>query len=106
METPAILQTLLQSLFSLLAVLRSSPQATAEADSVAGYIAAIKSGQSGTPLPQALEKEYGVRYKKDNDEMIREIIVAESVIGCMELGSLASRRWTLHHLVEVRYILH
>ncbi|KAI0659698.1 hypothetical protein C8Q70DRAFT_914754 [Cubamyces menziesii] len=99
-ETPAILQTLLQSLFSLLAVLRSSPQATAEADSVAGYIAAIKSGQSGTPLPQALEKEYGVRYKKDNDEMIREIIVAESVIGCMELGSLASRRWTLHHLVE------
>ncbi|KAI0327553.1 hypothetical protein GY45DRAFT_1256742 [Cubamyces sp. BRFM 1775] len=99
-ETPAILQTLLQSLFSLLAVLRSSPQATAEAESVAGYISAIKSGQSGTPLPQALEKEYGVRYKKDNDEMVREIIVAESVIGCLEVGSLASRRWTLHNLVE------
>ncbi|KAI0754356.1 hypothetical protein C8Q80DRAFT_1095352 [Daedaleopsis nitida] len=100
-ETPAILQTLLQSLFALLAVLRSSPDSTAEANTVAGYIAAIKAGQSGTPTQQALEKEYGVRHSKgDSDEMVREIIVAESIIGCLEVGSEASRRWTLHRLVE------
>ncbi|KAI0763460.1 hypothetical protein BD413DRAFT_484122 [Trametes elegans] len=99
-ETPAILQSLLQTLFSLLAVLRSSPDTVTEASSVAAYIVAVKDGQSGTPLPQALEKEYGVRYKGDSDELVREIIAAESVIGCLEVGSEASRRWTLHHLVE------
>ena len=100
-ETPDILQTLLQSLFSLLAVLRSSPDSIAEADTVTGYIKAIKNGQSGTPTQSALEKEYGVRHSQgDSDEMIRDIIVAESVIGCLEVGSEASRRWTLHHLIE------
>ncbi|CDO70971.1 hypothetical protein BN946_scf184830.g2 [Trametes cinnabarina] len=99
-ETPDLLQTLLQSLFTLLAALRSSPESSAEARSVAGFIAAIKVGQSGTPLPQALEKEYGVRYKGDSDQMVRDIIVAESIIGCLEIGSEASRRWMLHHLLE------
>ncbi|TFK92378.1 hypothetical protein K466DRAFT_480806 [Polyporus arcularius HHB13444] len=101
LETPAIFQTLLQSLFSLLATLRGAPDSATEAATVAGYITAIKSGQSGTPTQQALEKEYGVRHSKgDSDEMIRQIIVAESVIGCLEVGSEQSRRWTLHHLVE------
>ncbi|KAI8972849.1 hypothetical protein BD414DRAFT_559591 [Trametes punicea] len=99
-ETPAILQTLLQSLFSLLSVLRSSPDTVAEAGSIAGFIAAVRNGQCGSPLPQALEKEYGVRYKDDSDQMVRETIVTESVIGCLEVGSEATRRWTLHHLVE------
>ncbi|RPD69417.1 hypothetical protein L226DRAFT_471808 [Lentinus tigrinus ALCF2SS1-7] len=100
-ETPAILQTLLQTLFSLLATLRGSADSVAEAQSVASYIKAVKNGQSGTPTQQALEKEYGVRYSKgDSDEMVREIIVAESVIGCLEVGSEPSRRWTLHRLVE------
>lgn len=100
-ETPVILQTLLQSLFSLLAVLRASPDFMTEAQQVASYIRMIKDGKSGTPTQQALEKEYGVRHSKDDsDEMVREIIVAESVIGCLEVGSDASRRWTLHHLVE------
>lgn len=101
-ETPAILQTLLQCLFSLLAILRSSPDSMQEADNVVACIVGIKSGQGGTPSPQALEKEYGVRRKDEDDEQVREIITAESVIGCLEVGSEASRRWTLHHLVEVR----
>ncbi|KAI0676337.1 hypothetical protein C8Q78DRAFT_1084712 [Trametes maxima] len=99
-ETPAILQTLLQSLFSLLAVLRSSSTSSGYAQTVVEYIAKIKQGQSGTPSPQALEKEYGVRYKGDSDDMVREIITAESIIGCLEVGSEASRRWALHHLLE------
>ena len=102
-ETPVILQTLLQCLFSLLTILRSSPDSTQEADNVVACIVGIKSGQSGTPSPQALEKEYGVRRKDEDDEQMRGIIVAESVIGCLEVGSEASRRWTLHHLVEVRF---
>lgn len=101
-ETPAILQTLLQSLFSLLAILRSSPDSREEADTVAAYIVGVKEGQAGTPTQQALEREYGVRHSKgDSDEKVREIILAESVIGCLETGSDASRRWTLHNLVEV-----
>lgn len=102
-ETPAMLQTLLQNLFSLLAILRSSPDTFMEADAVVAQIMAVKDGQVGTPTQQALEKEYGVRHSKgDSDEKIREIIVAESVIGCLEVGSEASRRWALHNLVEVR----
>ncbi|KAI0642797.1 hypothetical protein C8Q79DRAFT_917084 [Trametes meyenii] len=99
-ETPAILQTLLQSLFSLLVILRSSNTTLEYAQTVVKYIARIKQGESGTPSPQSLEKEYGVRYKGDSDEMVREIITAESIIGCLEVGSEASRRWVLHHLLE------
>ena len=103
-ETPAVLQTLLQCLFSLLAILRSSTDSMTEADTVAASIMAIKDGQVGTPTQQALEKEYGVRYSNgDSEEKVREIIVAESVIGCLEVGSEALRRWTLHHLIEVRF---
>lgn len=96
------MQTLLQTLFSLLAVLRSSSDTVSEAETVAEYIAKVKDGQAGTPLPPALEKEFGVRYKSDNDKMIREILVADSVIGCLEVGSVAARRWALHRLLEVR----
>ncbi len=102
-ETPTILQTLLQCLFSLLPILRSSPDSMQEADNVVAYIVGIKSGQCGTPSPQALEKEYGVRRKDESDEQVMEIIVAECVIGCLEVGAEASRRWTLHHSVEVRF---
>ena len=42
-----------------------------------------------------------MRHKGDSDEHVRDIIVAESVIGCLEVGSEASRRWTLRNLVEV-----
>ncbi|KAI0631245.1 hypothetical protein C8Q77DRAFT_1062302 [Trametes polyzona] len=99
-ETPAIMQTLLQSLFSLLATLRSSGDSPQDADKVARIISEIRSGKSGTPLPQALEKEFGVRHKGDDDDMVRDIIVADSVIGCLEVGSEVSRRWVLHHLLE------
>ncbi len=95
------MQTLLQTLFSLLAVCRSSSDTVSEAETVAEYIARVKDGQAGTPLPPALEKEFGVRYKSDNDKMIREILVADSVIGCLEVGSVAARRWALHRLLEV-----
>ena len=105
-ETPAILQTLLQSLFSLYTILRTSPDSMTEADAVTACIIGVKDGQVGSPTQQALEKEYGVRYSKaDDDEKVRAIIVAESVIGCLEVGSETTRRWALHNLIEVRCLM-
>ncbi|OBZ67524.1 hypothetical protein A0H81_12594 [Grifola frondosa] len=104
-DTPIILQTLLQAMFSLLSSLASS-NASSEAESLKAYIFAIKDGQCGTPTPPALEKEYGVRFSgADRNEKVRDIITTESVIGCLEVGSEACRRWSLRHLLEEYWTL-
>ena len=102
-ETPMILRTLFQGLFSLLLCLASSADATAAAESLKAYIAAVRDGQCGTPSPQALEKVYGARWTKaDSETRVRHAIATESVIGCIETGSEDSRKWMLHNLLEVR----
>ncbi|KAI0947727.1 hypothetical protein AcW1_009415 [Taiwanofungus camphoratus] len=100
-ETPIILRTLLQGLFSLLLSLMPSPSYGPEAESLRAYISAIQDGQCGTPSPQSLEKEYGVRLSKpDDNAKVRSIITLESLIGCLEIGSENSRRLTLCNLLE------
>ncbi|TFY56273.1 hypothetical protein EVJ58_g7743, partial [Rhodofomes roseus] len=99
-ETPMILRTLYQGLFSLLLCLASSGDSVA-AESLRAYIAAVRDGQCGSSSPQSLEKEYGVRWtKNDSDTRVRHAIATESVIGCIETGSENSRKWMLHNLLE------
>jgi len=84
-----ILRTLYQGLFSLLLCLASSADSSAAADSLRAYITAVRDGQCGTPSPQALEREYGVRWtKNDSDTRVRRVIATESVIGCIESSTL------------------
>lgn len=93
-------------MFSLLMCL-SSTSSQAEVESLRAYIAAIRDGQCGTPSPQSLEKEYGVRWSRnDNDQDVRRLIAIEGLIGQLEIGSESSRKWMLRNLVEVGKVLH
>lgn len=99
-DTPLVLRALFQAMFSLLMCL-SSTSSQAEVESLRAYIAAIRDGQCGTPSPQSLEKEYGVRWSRnDNDQDVRRLIAIEGLIGQLEIGSESSRKWMLRNLVE------
>lgn len=101
-ESPVVLQTLLQALFSLQYMLSQSPSANAEAQSVAEFVTAIRSGGCGELSQPFVEKEFGVRYsRKHNETMVFESIVAESAIRCLDVGPPDGRRWVLRNLVMV-----
>lgn len=101
-DSPTIFQTLLQALFSLKYYLSLSPHSTAEMESLSGYISAIRSGSCGEISSSATEMEFGVRFSKsDSEEAIRDVLVTESVIRCLEVGDGMSRRWMLRNMLEV-----
>lgn len=104
-QTPLVLQTLLKSMFSLLLHLSTSPELQPQAESLRAYIGAIRTGQCGTPIPKSIEKEYGARFSnEDADATILEVMITESLVGFMEVASTDWRRWTMHQLLEVRYV--
>ncbi|KAI0087407.1 hypothetical protein BDY19DRAFT_893157 [Irpex rosettiformis] len=100
-ESPAVLQSLLQGLFTLAYTLSLSPRSAAEYQSVMGYISAICSGSCGPLSQSAVESEYGVRYtKNDSDDLLMEVLVTESVIRCLAAGPDHERRWVLRMLLQ------
>lgn len=101
-DTPLVLQTLMQGIFSLMFTLSCAGDAHQEIDSLTSYASAIRSGKCGSLSISAVEKEYGVRFaKEENEDAVREVIVAESAINCLEMGSEQSRRWCLHNILMV-----
>ncbi|GBE83781.1 hypothetical protein SCP_0508370 [Sparassis crispa] len=100
-ETPVILRTLLHAIFTLLLSLSSSSYSKGEADLLREFISTIRNGQCGTPSSASLEKEYGVSFSlREKDSSVRQAILSESVIMCLELGSEIVRRRALQSLVE------
>ncbi|KAI0077367.1 hypothetical protein K474DRAFT_1751763 [Panus rudis PR-1116 ss-1] len=100
-NTPLALRTIVQNLFALYADLNASPVYAQDAANVANWIAEIRQGRCGPLLPDAVEKEYGMRYSKsESDDLIREAIVAESAVRCLEVGSERIRRWFLHNIMD------
>ena len=101
-DSPAILQTLLQALLSVKYSLFTSSSAGAEIQSIAGYIAEVQAGKCGELSRALVEKEFGVRFSgTDNEVVVREAVITESVVNCVELGSVGARRWALRTLPEV-----
>lgn len=101
-DTPVILQTLLQAVYSLITTLSIQGHADDEITSLKGYVAAIRDGNSGPLNQQAVEREYGIRYdKKENEDTVREAIISESIVKCTEVGSERNRCWVLCNLLEV-----
>lgn len=98
-DSPVILQTILQALISLLPALSSSP---GELESVKALILEIWSGGSGMLSKESIEQEFGTPFSSsDTENDIREALAIESVLRCIACGSLKTRAWVLHNLVEV-----
>ena len=98
-ETPALLQTILQALVSLLPALSSSP---GELESVKAMVLEIWNGGSGLLSKESIEQEFGIPFSSsDTEHDIREALAIESVLRCIAYGSLKTRAWVLHNLAEV-----
>jgi len=98
-ETPVLLQTIIQALVSLLPALSSSP---GESESVKALIYEVWNGGSGLLSKESIEQEFGTPFpSSDTEPDIREALAIESVLRCLAYGSLNTRAWVLHNLVEV-----
>ena len=102
-DSPVILQILIRALLSLQYTLSTTSSTPAEARSVASYIAEVRAGKCGELTRISVEKEFGARFSdSDNEDAVREAIVMESVVSCIEVGPIGARRWALRILPEVR----
>ncbi|KAK7685921.1 hypothetical protein QCA50_010730 [Cerrena zonata] len=100
-DGPLILQTLYHGMFALLFDLSLTPGTEGEYQTLSGWIWKIRDGECGPLLHEDVEREYGVRFSKDDDDYaVREAIMAETVAKCLETGSERSRRWALRRLVQ------
>lgn len=73
-----------------------------EMESLTGYASAVRSGSCGEMSTAAIETEFGVRFSRaDSEPAIRNVLVTESVIRCLEVGDDRSRRWVLRTMLEV-----
>ena len=98
-ESPVLLQTVLQALFSLLPTLSSSP---GEFESVKELILEVWNGGSGLLSNESIEQEFGTHLSSsDTENVIREALAVESVLKCVAYGSLKTRTWVLLNIVEV-----
>lgn len=98
-DSPVLLQTILQALVSLLPTLSSSP---GEFESVKGLVLEVWNGGSGLLSKESIEQEFGTHFSpSDTENDIREALAIESVLKCVAYGSLKTRTWILHNLVEV-----
>ena len=103
-DSPVLLQTVLQALASLLSTLSSSH---GEFESVKGLILEVWNGGSGLLSKESIEQEFGTRFSSsDTEHDIREALATESVLKCVAYGSLKTRTWVLHNLVEVYVFSH
>jgi len=98
-ESPALLQTILQGLISLLPALSSSP---GELEAVKTLLLEIWNGGSGLLSKESIEQEFGTPFlPSDAEHDIREALAIESALRCVAYGSLKTRAWVLHNLIEV-----
>jgi hypothetical protein len=102
-ETPVLLQTILQALCSLLPTVSSSP---GESESIKGLILEVWNGGSGLLSKESVEQEFGTSFSSsDAENDIREALAIESVLKCTAYGTLKTRTWIMHNLIEARIIL-
>ena len=100
--TPSTLQTLIQTLLSLLRYLASNDAQAEELKLVKVLILEVRSGSCGKLNVTAVEEVYGAKFLvQDDDQTVREALISESVAKCLENGTQAGRRWILSNLVEV-----
>lgn len=101
-STPECFQTLAQGLFSLLPHLRplsSSPVAHEEIPLLMDVISQVCDGCCGELEAQLVQEEYGPIFsEKDDKKLIREVILLEASLRCIEDCPNDSRVWLLQHV--------
>ena len=70
---------------------------------ITGHITALQTGNYGLLTAPSVEKEYGVRFSSaDTEQSVRQAVITESFVNCVQLGPVEIRRWVLQLLPEVR----
>jgi hypothetical protein len=101
-NTPGILLTLVQYLFSLLSSLAFLSANSPETMLVKELIGKIQSGASAEMIPEALEKEYQVAPSdEDEEQVVVQALVTTGIGKFLEHGAESSRRWVLRYSTTV-----
>lgn len=95
----------MQALFSLApSFIVSDPQ---DGQQIKKLITEIKSGCCGDLEQTSVEEEYNALYiAKDTTQLVRDAVIQEALMGCLENGAEATRRWILKNVIEVRIFLY
>ena len=72
---------------------------------ITGYISAVQSGSCGQLTGPSVEREFGVRFSgTDTETSVRQAVISEAVVNCVELGPAEMRGWMIRILPEVSAI--
>ena len=101
-NSPFVLQTLLQALFSLQAALSSQLDTHEEVDYVRELIIGAMHGACGDLDLSLVKADYGVDALREDDGLIKECVVAQALSACLELESPSSKPAIVQYMAEVR----
>ncbi|KAI0319315.1 hypothetical protein OF83DRAFT_1055215 [Amylostereum chailletii] len=99
-DSPFVLQTVLQALFSLQAALSSQPNTHEEVDYVRELIVGAMHGACGDLEPSLVKTDYGVDASHDDDGLIKECVVAQALSACLELDAKSSKPTIVQYMAE------
>ncbi|KAJ7441775.1 hypothetical protein B0H11DRAFT_2251834 [Mycena galericulata] len=96
--TPSAIQTLATGLFSLLPTLHGSGE---EHTIVAEAIVHLLAGDYGALDPVAFEEQYNALFvAQDTHEAVRQAVILNSLVLCLENGAESTRQWLLENSVD------
>lgn len=102
-NTPGMLITLVQGLFSLLASMAFLAAKSPEMKLIQELISNIQYGQCGEMTKESIEVEFKATLTDDDEEGdVRDALVIVGLGKFLEHGAESSRRWLLRYSTEVR----
>lgn len=100
-ESPLVLQTLLQALFSLLASLSALDGAYEESSLVRELIVGALHGACGDLEPSLVLQDFGTKMRRADDVFVKDCVVVQALSSCLELEAPAHRPYIAEALSEV-----
>ncbi|THH18726.1 hypothetical protein EW146_g2314 [Bondarzewia mesenterica] len=99
-DSPIVLQTLLQQMFSLLVSLSQQTDAHEEVQYLRELIAGVLVGSAGDLDEALVETEYNVTFTRENAQSIRDCAAVLALSACLENDIESNRRWALRYLID------
>jgi hypothetical protein len=76
---------------------------TEEVNLVKQLILQVQGGACGVLDRASIEEEYDVTFSRSDEDMnVREALILESLVRCLEHGAERSRRWIMRNILEVK----
>ena len=100
-ESPLVLQTLLQALFSLLASLSALDDAHEAANLVRELIVGALHGACGDLDPSLVLQDFGAKMKRAEDVFVKDCVVLLALSSCLELEAPIHLPYIAEALSEV-----